>query len=246
LACKSDFFFHSSPTDLAKNEIDILRKLGSYHHGIPLVATEEVLPPRIVLLSPFLKKLDFLTWDQVRQLAAALKYVHGKGHLHRDIRRDNVMHNDGKVYLVDFGFALPKGTRSSFRGALSTASDRILDLLVSMGATHEFEYEVEDDVQSFVKVRFASSFSFLLLLLLGPHLDFMLLFSFSFSGHCCWQTVYLFSNPNVARSLPTRDVEGVYDKLKAYWGKRPDVWKHALARRTMEEAQDALEAHFPK
>ena len=123
-----------------------------------MIATEEALPPRIVLLSPFLKKLDFLTWDQVRQLAAALKYIHGKGHLHRDIRRDNVMHNDGKVYLVDFGFALPKGTRSSFRGALSTASDRILDLLVSKGATHEFEYEVEDDVQSFVKVRFVSSF----------------------------------------------------------------------------------------
>lgn len=40
-----------------------------------------------------------------KQLIDILKYLHGKGVVHRDIRLPNILINDNRIYLVDFGLA---------------------------------------------------------------------------------------------------------------------------------------------
>lgn len=40
-----------------------------------------------------------------KQLIDILKYLHGKGVVHRDIRLPNILFNDNRIYLVDFGLA---------------------------------------------------------------------------------------------------------------------------------------------
>jgi serine/threonine protein kinase len=40
-----------------------------------------------------------------KQLIDILKYLHGEGVVHRDIRLPNILFNDNRVYLVDFGLA---------------------------------------------------------------------------------------------------------------------------------------------
>lgn len=40
-----------------------------------------------------------------KQLIDILKYLHGEGVVHRDIRLPNVLFNDNRIYLVDFGLA---------------------------------------------------------------------------------------------------------------------------------------------
>lgn len=39
------------------------------------------------------------------QLVQILKYLHGEGVVHRDIRVPNTIYHDGKVYVVDFGLS---------------------------------------------------------------------------------------------------------------------------------------------
>jgi serine/threonine protein kinase len=40
-----------------------------------------------------------------KQLIDILKYLHGEGVVHRDIRLPNILFNDNRIYLVDFGLA---------------------------------------------------------------------------------------------------------------------------------------------
>lgn len=40
-----------------------------------------------------------------KQLIDILKYLHGQGVVHRDIRLPNVLFNDNRIYLIDFGLA---------------------------------------------------------------------------------------------------------------------------------------------
>lgn len=40
-----------------------------------------------------------------KQLIDILKYLHGEGVVHRDIRLPNVLFNDNRIYLVDFGLS---------------------------------------------------------------------------------------------------------------------------------------------
>jgi serine/threonine-protein kinase len=40
-----------------------------------------------------------------KQLIDILKYMHGEGVVHRDIRLPNILFNDNRIYLVDFGLA---------------------------------------------------------------------------------------------------------------------------------------------
>jgi serine/threonine protein kinase len=44
-------------------------------------------------------------YNMVKQLIDILKYLHGEGVVHRDIRLPNILFNDNRIYLVDFGLA---------------------------------------------------------------------------------------------------------------------------------------------
>jgi serine/threonine-protein kinase len=44
-------------------------------------------------------------YNMVKQLIDILKYLHGEGVVHRDIRLPNILFNDNRIYLIDFGLA---------------------------------------------------------------------------------------------------------------------------------------------
>ncbi len=44
-------------------------------------------------------------YNMVKQLIGILKYLHGEGVVHRDIRSPNILFHDNHIYLVDFGLA---------------------------------------------------------------------------------------------------------------------------------------------
>src|SRR5262245_23707975 len=48
-----------------------------------------------------------------RQIASGLGYAHRHGVIHRDIKPDNVLFQDGQAVLADFGIALPRSDGDS-------------------------------------------------------------------------------------------------------------------------------------
>ncbi len=54
-------------------------------------------------------------------IASAISYIHRQGLVHRDIAPDNIMLNDGRAKLIDFGMAIPLGSRV-IKGRVGTPS----------------------------------------------------------------------------------------------------------------------------
>ena len=123
-------------------------------------------------MTPELKPLSSL--DAVlekihaEQLFAALESIHQGGYVTRDVRPTNLMVSlDGKqAYITDFGFATKEGAQATYRGTMTTASNRVLEILA-------------DDRDALVSVTFADEREslvkvlpfFLLLLLLDSKLN---------------------------------------------------------------------------
>jgi serine/threonine protein kinase len=87
------------------------------HPAFPrlFTASVETPTPHLVLeliegrpLSTVIERSPLSVGDTVRlglQLASALRYLHGTGLAHLDVKPDNIMMRDGRALLIDFGAA---------------------------------------------------------------------------------------------------------------------------------------------
>jgi len=93
--------------DEAEREVKILKNLGNHDRGVPEIAVDINLPPRILVLSPILSPVgENFRVNDVDDLLDALNYIHDKGFFHRDIRPANIMRTASRIFLVDFGNAI--------------------------------------------------------------------------------------------------------------------------------------------
>ena len=69
--------------------------------------------------------------SHAEQLFAALNVIQEAGCITRDVRPTNLMVSlDGKqAYITDFGFATKEGVLATYQGTLTTASNRVLEIL---------------------------------------------------------------------------------------------------------------------
>lgn len=61
--------------------------------------------PLSAIIFPNRPLSEALAVQYIRQIASALQTVHGQGLLHRDVKPQNIMINDGSAILIDFGIA---------------------------------------------------------------------------------------------------------------------------------------------
>lgn len=123
--------------------------------GLPVLVGDAlqsgfVMAPELKSLSSLHKGLDK---THAEQLFAALAIIHQAGYVTRDVRPTNLMVSlDGKqAFITDFGFATKEGETTIYRGALTTASNRVLEIMsedreVLVGVT------IADERESLVKV----------------------------------------------------------------------------------------------
>lgn len=89
-----------------------------------------------IFISPILQDVGYFGRSKAEQLFDLVVQIHKQGYLHRDIRPDNVKLNQltNQVYLIDFGFAIKKGTFFFLFFFLKVLSPRNLlpqDLIIS-------------------------------------------------------------------------------------------------------------------
>jgi serine/threonine-protein kinase len=101
----------------AKYEEDILKALS--HEAIPRFVRELEDESLIGFVLEYKQGIDLETmissqgyvftrneiYNMVKQLIDILKYLHGEGVVHRDIRLPNILFKDNRIYLIDFGLS---------------------------------------------------------------------------------------------------------------------------------------------
>lgn len=103
-------FFRTAEIIGKLNHPNIVKLLeAGTENGIPFMALEYI---ESRTLRDLILYRDALLTDNVlslmRQLAAALLYIHNSGYLHLDIKPENILvRNDGHVVVIDFDLALP-------------------------------------------------------------------------------------------------------------------------------------------
>jgi len=134
------------------NECTVLRALNALNiKGVPecmglVNEGEKGQPVYGIFISPILQDVGYFGRSKAEQLFDLVVQIHKQGYLHRDIRPDNVKLNQltNQVYLIDFGFAIKKGTPKTYAGALRTKSNALLK-------TRDKIFEETDDYSSAVK-----------------------------------------------------------------------------------------------
>eukprot|EP00003_Mantamonas_plastica_P010444 TRINITY_DN198_c1_g1_i1.p1 TRINITY_DN198_c1_g1~~TRINITY_DN198_c1_g1_i1.p1 ORF type:complete len:356 (+),score=83.82 TRINITY_DN198_c1_g1_i1:1316-2383(+) len=103
-----------------------------------------------LVLAPRGSVVQHLDASDVVRLAKLLIEVNGRGGIvHRDIRPDNMIRSNGKVFLFDWAFSVKEG-KSGFAGSGSTASNAVLAQL-SQSGYQDVEYGIKDDLESLIK-----------------------------------------------------------------------------------------------
>jgi serine/threonine protein kinase len=139
-----DLIFSRVIGDCLQTEVNVLTEVKAM--GLPALVGDAL--QRGFVMTPELKPLSSLQEGlekiHAEQLFAALASIHQAGYVTRDVRPTNLMVSlDGKqAYITDFGFATKEGVQATYRGTLTTASNRVLEILA-------------DDRQALVGVTFA-------------------------------------------------------------------------------------------
>ncbi|MGM1022083.1 MAG: serine/threonine protein kinase [Bacillota bacterium] len=108
---------------LLQREANIMRQME--HPHIPKLLESVEYRNGMYLVMEYIsgKTLEELIFEQKRsfteqecivyilELMERVLHVHERGYIHRDIRIPNVIHREGKPYLIDFGLALAVGER---------------------------------------------------------------------------------------------------------------------------------------
>jgi hypothetical protein len=108
-------------------------------------------------ISPVGRKLNcksISSWsDMVPGLVDVLREAHDLAIINRDVRPENIMSAEGRLYILDWGYAVAKGEPYAFSGGVMYASDRILGLLES--GSYKVLAEEKDDLEALVHSIFA-------------------------------------------------------------------------------------------
>ncbi len=103
-------FFHSAEVMSKLNHPNIARLIKTGYEGHTPFMVLEYIESR-TLRDLILYRDALLTQNVLslmRQIAAALFYIHNSGFLHLDIKPENILvQNDGHVVLIDFDLAIP-------------------------------------------------------------------------------------------------------------------------------------------
>lgn len=108
---------------LLRREGDIMCRMD--HPCIPKLLERVEHPNGMFLVMEYIsgRTLEELIFEEERtfterecivymlELMERVLHVHDRGYMHRDIRIPNVIHREGKPYLIDFGLALAVGER---------------------------------------------------------------------------------------------------------------------------------------
>jgi len=110
-----------------KEEVDILKHLGNDHQGICSLRDVIEKNNKVYLVFDFVKGVAFDSWvsengvlsesaarQTAREMLNALKYVHERGVIHRDVKPENILvkreqlrnKDDPRFVLIDFGMAV--------------------------------------------------------------------------------------------------------------------------------------------
>lgn len=90
------------------------------------------------------------------ELLEQLMIIHGRTYVHRDVRLANILINDGKAVLGDFGAAALMDVTMAYSGSRETASNRIMKAKIAHNKDNPFgsfmvEFSAEDDYESLFK-----------------------------------------------------------------------------------------------
>ena len=136
---------------LADHEMQILDHLQ--RESVPGLLSSTKVTDGVLFFNKLLRPFTgTFTVDQVTHLLDCLEQAHLAGVVHRDVRPENVMEDgQGKVYLIDWGFARTTESDScppEFEGTFRFASERALAAVIDGSPRHPLP---QDDLESLVK-----------------------------------------------------------------------------------------------
>lgn len=84
-----------------------------------------------------------------------LQAAHNRSIVNRDVRIENIMIAEGRLFLVDWGFAACLQEDALYAGTTYYASDRVLTLLES--GKEQFVFKASDDLVSLIRALYIHS-----------------------------------------------------------------------------------------
>jgi len=154
---------NTSESSPFSNEVNALLRLS--HPQIPTIVQTFESQNSFYLVREHVEGIDLLSYlnsfhgtslaeDKIysifKQLLSLVSYCHTKGVFHCDIKLDNIIINNDKVYLIDFGLATLSSFSSSASGTLKYTAPEVL--------LHQMHSSALQDAWSCGVVLYALSF----------------------------------------------------------------------------------------